>query len=150
MSLIIDCIRPSQPSTPSRPIPQLRVDLKDAPQTPVLTRIFTLSANIMEAAEVAKMNKDSCLRLARLIVDCVSRVCTIFRDRWDPPPYGMKAPLDQLESHLLTISNWMYSLSQAGFLTQIFKRIQVRHKIEELKLSLIDCISVLQVSRRLL
>ncbi|KAI9433663.1 hypothetical protein H4582DRAFT_981127 [Lactarius indigo] len=100
----------------------------------------------MEAAEAAKMNKDSCLRLARLIVDCVSRVRTIFRDRWDPPPYGMKAPLDQLESHLLTISNWMYSLSQAGFLTQIFKRIQVRHKIEEMKLSLIDCISVLQDS----
>jgi len=48
---------------------------------------------------------------------------------------------------LLTISNWIHSLSQARFLTQILKRIQVRRKIEELKSSLIDCISVLQASK---
>ncbi|KAI9454769.1 hypothetical protein BJY52DRAFT_706513 [Lactarius psammicola] len=144
MSLIIDCIRPSQPSAPS--LPQLGVDLKDALYTPTLTRIITLSANIMEAAEAFKTNKDSCLRLARLIADCVSRVRTILHDRWDPPPYGIKAPLDQLESLLLTISNWMHSLSQARFLTQILKRIQVGRKIEEFKSSLIDCISVLQDS----
>ena len=47
---------------------------------------------------------------------------------------------------LLTISNWMHSLSQTRFLTQILKQIQVRRKIEDLKLSLIDSISVLQVS----
>jgi hypothetical protein len=53
MSLIIDCIRPPQPSTPS--LPQLRVDLKDALYTPTLTRIITLSANIMEAAEACAL-----------------------------------------------------------------------------------------------
>lgn len=142
MSLIIDCIRPPQPSTPS--LPQLQVDFKDALYTPTLTRIITLSANIMEATEAVKMNKDSCLRLARLIVDCVLRVRTILHDRWDPPPYGIKAPLDQLESLLLTISDWIHSLSQTRFLTQILKQIQVRHKIEELKSSLIDRISDLQ------
>jgi len=79
-------------------------------------------------------------------VDCVLRVRTILHDRWDPPPYGIKAPLDQLESLLLTISNWMHSLYQAKFLTQILKQIQVRRKIEELKSSLIDHISTLQDS----
>jgi len=53
MSLIIDCIRPPQPSAPS--LPQLRVDLKDALHTPALTRIITLSANIMEAAEACAL-----------------------------------------------------------------------------------------------
>lgn len=92
------------------------------------------------------MNKDSCLRLARLIVDCVLRVRTILHDRWDPPPHGIKAPLHQLESLLLTTSTWMHSLSQQRLLTRILKQIQVRRKIEELKLSLIDRISVLQDS----
>ncbi|KAH8982866.1 hypothetical protein EDB86DRAFT_321465 [Lactarius hatsudake] len=113
----------------------LRHLLRDALQTPFLTRILTLSANILEAAGAFKTNKDSCLRLSRLIVNCVLRVRTILHDRWDPPPYGVKAPLDQLES-----------LSQARFLTQIFKRIQVKRKIEELRISLMDCISVLQDS----
>ncbi|KAH9164657.1 hypothetical protein EDB89DRAFT_399786 [Lactarius sanguifluus] len=143
MSLIIDCIRPSQLSTPS--IPQLRVDLKDALQTLFLTRILTLSANILEAAGACTFF--SGLPRSQLQTTSIRRqVRTILHDRWDPPPYGVKAPLDQLESLLLTIANWMYSLSQARFLTQIFKRIQVKRKIEELKLSLIDCISVLQYS----
>ena len=49
MSLMIDCIRPTQTSTPS--LPQLRINLKDALYTPTLTRIITLSSNIMKAAE---------------------------------------------------------------------------------------------------
>ncbi len=59
MSLIIDCIRPSQPSAAS--LPQLQVDLKDALySTPTPTRmIVALSANIMEAAEVCTIFADS-------------------------------------------------------------------------------------------
>ena len=53
MSLIIDCIRPSQPSAPS--LPQLQVELKDALHTLPLTRIITFSANIMKTAEACTL-----------------------------------------------------------------------------------------------
>ncbi len=50
---------------------------------------------------------------------------------------------------LLAISKWIQNLAHAKFLTQILQSIQIKRKIEELTLSLIDRISVLQVRRRL-
>jgi hypothetical protein len=46
---------------------------------------------------------------------------------------------------LVSISRWMTTLAQTKHLSQILKRAQVKRKIEEFQISLMNHISILQV-----
>ncbi|KAH9971644.1 hypothetical protein BJV74DRAFT_799108 [Russula compacta] len=141
MFLLIDPTSPSELSSVLQP----RTDLKDAANPQPLKRIIQLAADIMDAAEAVKANKERCLKLARIVGDRVPKICDIVQDSWNLAPPIIKSALDKLEALLVSISSWMRGLAQGKRLIQVLKRVQVKRKIEELQISLIDHISILQV-----
>ncbi|KAI0261119.1 hypothetical protein BC834DRAFT_489097 [Gloeopeniophorella convolvens] len=145
MSLKIDYMRPSQSAARSTLEPRsILEDLLARSRT--IKRVVSLAADIANTAENVKANKRSCVRLASSVVDCVLKIDAVTKDRWDPAPRIIKLELDQVEFLLLSILNWMRDLVEAGLFSQLLKRSHIKHKTDELRVSLLDRVSALQDS----